>query len=139
MAGHSRLNVTIGEAIRIFWENRHDLQNRSGENVGQATAVLDEVKTAYQSKIDAGTLTDVDRERIRSRLRLAADLEERSRSESSFSLLGNIGAAVKRFLKTGHWAMTREEYMQELRNLRELAETQLAGIHKIQSGAGRSS
>ncbi len=103
----------------------------------QATAVLDEVKRSYQSKIDAGTLTDTDRERIRTRLRLAADLEERSHTESSFSLLGDVGAAAKRFLKTGHWAMTREEYMQELRNLRELAEAQLAGIHKIQPGAGR--
>lgn len=104
----------------------------------QATAVLDEVKSAYESKIDAGTLTDTDRERIRSRLKLAADLEERARTESNFFLMSEVGASVKRFLKTGHWAMTREEYIQELRNLRELAETQLTRIHNIQPGAGRS-
>ena len=108
------------------------------KTLDQATAVLDEVKSAYQSKLDAGTLTDTDRERIRNRLKLAADLEERARTESSFSLLGDVGASVKRFLKTGHWAMTREEYMQELRNLRELAETQLTRIHNIQPGAGRA-
>ena len=54
------------------------------KTLDQATAVLDEVKSAYQSKIDAGTLTNTDRERIRSRLKLAADLEKRSRTDSSF-------------------------------------------------------
>lgn len=104
------------------------------KTLDQATAVLDEVKSSYRSKIDAGTLTDTDRKRIRSRIKLAMDLEERSHSESSFSLLGDFGAALKRFLKTGHCAMTREEYMQELRNLQAHAEAQLTGIHNMQSG-----
>jgi len=90
----------------------------------QATAVLDELKLTYQPQIEAGTLTDFDRERIRQRLQFATELEERSRSESSFSLLGELVAAGERFFKTGRWGIINEQYMQELLTLRQRAEAQ---------------
>ncbi len=101
------------------------------KTLDEATAVLDDVKRSYQPKIEAGTLTESDRERIRRRLKLAADLEERSRSESSFSLLGDFVAVFKRFLRTGRWGMTYEDYKRELQELIRLAETPLTRIHEV--------
>ena len=76
-------------------------KSASVKTLDQTTAVLDELKRTYQSQIDAGTLTDTDRERIRRRLKLAEDLEMRSRTESSCSLLGDLIATFERFFKTG--------------------------------------
>lgn len=98
-------------------------KSASMKTLDQASAVLDEVKRTYEPKIDAGTLNDSDRERIRRRLQLATDLEQRSRSESSFSLLGDYVAVVKRFFRTGCWGMTREEYARELREIQRQAES----------------
>ncbi len=100
------------------------------KTLDQATAVLDEVKRSYQPQIEAGTLTDSDRERTRRRLQLASDLEERSRSENTFSLLGDYVAAVKRFFRTGRWGMTREEYKQELQELIRKAEAHLEELQE---------
>lgn len=97
----------------------------SVKTLDQAMAVLDELKRTYQPLIDSGTLTDSDRERIRRRLKLAEDLEMRSRTESSFSLLGDFIAAFKHFFETGRWGMTTEEYVHEMQKLRERAEAQM--------------
>lgn len=95
------------------------------KTLDQAMTVLDEVKRSYRPQIEAGTLTDSDRERIRRRLQLASDLEERSRSKNTFSLLGDYVVGLKRFFRTGRWGMTREEYKQELRELVQKAEAHL--------------
>ena len=103
-------------------------KSASVKTLDQAAAVLDELKHTYQSQIDAGTLTDTDRERIRRRLKLAEDLEMRSRTESSFSLLGDLIATFQRFFKTGRWGMTTEEYVHEMQKLRQRAEAQMKAI-----------
>ncbi len=98
------------------------------KTLDQATAVLDEVKRTYQPQIDAGTLTDTDRERIGRRLKLAADLAERSRSESDVSFFGDVIRMGRRFFKTGRFGMTNEELTQELLALRSRAEAVLLGV-----------
>lgn len=103
-------------------------KSASVKTLDQATAVLDELKRTYQSQIDAGTLTDKGRERIRRRVKLAEDLEMRSRMESSFSLLGDLIATFQRFFKAGRWGMTTEEYVDEMQKLRQRAEAQMKAI-----------
>ena len=97
------------------------------KTLDQATAVLDELKRTYQHQIDAGTITDTDRERIGRRLKLAADIAERSRSESDVSLLGDVLRMGRRFFRTGHWGITNEELTRELLTLKERAEAPISG------------
>ena len=104
------------------------IKSAAEKTLDQATAVLDEVKRTYQPQIDAGTLTDTDRERIGRRLKLAADLAERSRSESDVAFFGDVIRMGRRFFKTGRFGMTNEELTQELLALRSRAEAVLLGV-----------
>lgn len=100
------------------------------KTLDQAKAVLEELKRTYQPQIDAGTLTDSDRERIGRRLKLAGDLAERSRSESGVSLLGDVLRMGRRFFKTEHWGITNEELTRELLTLKERAEASIFVVHE---------
>ncbi len=106
------------------------LKSRAMKTLDQATAVLEELKRTYEPKIASGTLTEEDRERIRRRLELATDLESRSQNQSNVSMLGDLVQGGKRFLKTGRWIMSSEEYGRELLALRKAAEVQIAALQR---------
>lgn len=111
-------------------------KSKSMKSLDRATAVLDEVNRIYEPQLKAGTLTDADREKIREQLHIASGLEERSRSESRFSLLGDYVAMVRHFRKTGRFFMTDKGYMQELRNVVSQAEAHLAKLQEADPHLG---
>ena len=110
-------------------------KNPFSQDVRSSNGVLNDLKRTYQPQIDAGTLTDTNGMRIRRRLALAKELEERSRSENSFSLVGDIVASGKRFFKTGCWSMSHEEPIQKLLAPRQHAEALMAATHDPLDGS----
>lgn len=101
-------------------------KSRSERTLDEALASLDQTRSWSEAKINAGTLTDEDRERVREELNRAAELEERSRGESTFTLFGPELGMLKRFFREGRSVMTDQQYLAQSHRIIARAEEILA-------------